>query len=171
MPDLESKISRLTETIFNMLNYANMYVLVLDEKMEVQFANQSLAVDIGYESYEKLVGKCWLDFIPSSEKKIIVTIHKVISDGKEGWRKYREFQNKILTIENNIIHVQWFNSHINSKYNWSLSFGLRKEPETKITMNSIRNYYRDVIDKDKTMIDSMRDMITLRNKVIDTCVY
>jgi transcriptional regulator with PAS, ATPase and Fis domain len=164
--ELKNQVKNLRRTIFNMLNYANMYVLVLDEKMEVRFANSSLALDLGFNNYKELVGRCWLDFIKEEERKTVITIHKVISVGEE-WEKYKEFQNTIVGKEE--IYVHWFNSHINSDYNWTFSFGIRKKPPTQITMTSIRNYYKDIIDKDRTMIDSMRDMIVFRDRVVDSC--
>lgn len=167
MSDLIKQVKNLRRTIFNMLNYANMYVLVLDEKMEIKFANNSLAVDLGFKGYEELVGRCWLDFIRDEERKTITTIHAVVSRGTE-WEKYREFKNVIITSDGEI-NVHWFNSHINSDFNWTFSFGIRQEPQTQVTMTSIRNYYKDIIDKDRTMINSMRDMIVFRERVVDSC--
>jgi hypothetical protein len=168
MPNLEEQVNKLRKTIFDMLNYANMYVLVLDEKMEVGYANNSLAIDLGLDKYSDLVGRCWLDFISDDDRKAVTTIHSVVSRGIDNWEKYREFQNNIKGVDVNIA-VHWFNSHINSNYNWTFSFGIRREPVTEVTMKSIRTYYRDIIDQDRTMINSMRDMIIFRNKVIDSC--
>lgn len=168
MPDLKEQVNQLRKTIFDMLNYANMYVLVLDEKMEIGYANNSLAIDLGLDKYSDLVGKCWLDFISDNDKKSVTTIHSVISRGIDNWEKYREFQNNIKGKEGDIA-VHWFNSHINSNYNWTFSFGIRRQPVTEITMKSIRTYYRDIIDHDRTMINSMRDMIVFRNKITDSC--
>ena len=168
MSDLKEQVKQLRATIFHMLNYANMYVLVLDEKMEVKFANNSLAQDLGFNDYNDLLGKCWLDFIQDQDRQQITTIHAVIAEGKE-WKKYREFQNCILGSKGNII-VHWFNSHINSDYNWTFSFGIRKEPQTQVTMESIRSYYRDIVANDRTMINSMKDMILLRERVVNPIV-
>ena len=168
MLELKEQVNHLRMTIFNMLNYANMYVLILDRKMDVQFANNSLAVDLGFKTYNDIVGKCWLSFIRDDERKIITTIHKVVSDGVPEWEKYREFKNNIKGTEGDIL-VHWFNSHINTDFNWTFSFGIRKEPATEITMDSIRTYYKDIIDKDRTMINSMKDMILFRNRIVDSC--
>lgn len=163
-----SKEFKLINTIFKMLNYANMYIIILDEKMEVKFMNQSLASDLGFESYEDGLGRCWLDFIVDNERKTILTIHKMVSEGMN-YEKYREFQNKIKTIDDRIIDVLWFNCNINTGYNWTFSFGIRKEPITEVTIDSLRDYYRDVIDKDRTMINAMRDMIVSKQKLMDSC--
>lgn len=163
------KIEQLRKTIFNMLNYANMYVLVLDQAMIIRYANNSLAIDLGFDNYRDIVGKCWLEFLTEAEKKNIIMIHKKISDGEEDWEKYKEFRNYIQSKSGQKILVHWFNSHINTEFNWSFSFGISKKPvETMVTMESIRNYYRDIIEKDKTMIEAMKDMIIYKNS-INTC--
>ena len=169
MSKLEEQVITLRKTIFQMLNYANMYVLILDDKMEIQFANNSLAIDLGFKAYNDLVGKCWLDFIIDQDRKSITTIHSVLANGAEDWEKYREFQNLIQGNNGDKVRVHWFNSHINSNYNWTFSFGIRKEPMTEVTMDSIRTYYKDIIDNDRTMINSMRDMIVFRNRIVDSC--
>jgi hypothetical protein len=51
-----------------MLNFTNMYCLVLDKEMVIKFANLSLALDLGFESYEEMIGHCWLDFIKDRRK-------------------------------------------------------------------------------------------------------
>lgn len=171
MSELEKKVKQLRKTIFNMLNYANMYVLVLDESMIIRYANTSLANDLGFKSYTDLVGKCWIDFLIDEEKEQVQIVHNFIADGSKNWEKYKEFKNHIKTINGEIIFVHWFNSHINTDYNWSFSFGIRKNPQpTMVSMDSIRKYYKDIIDNDRTMIESMRDFINSRdNRLINTC--
>jgi hypothetical protein len=167
--NLEYQISKLRKTIFNMLNYANMYVVVLNEDMIIKYANTSLARDLGFQIYKDILGKCWIDFLPENEIKETKTIHKIISDGKD-WERYREHRNHIQPINGNPIQVHWFNSHINSEFNWSFSFGITKSPNpTTVTMESIRNYYKDIVEKDRTMIESIRDTITTKEKLNDAC--
>lgn len=159
---------KLRKTIFNMLNYANMFVLVLNEKMIIKYSNNSLAKTLGFNTYEDIIGKCWIDFLVEDERKLITTVHKLIADG-ENWTKYREFRNHIKPInENNPIMVHWFNSHINTDYNWSFSFGITKTPNpTMVSMESIRDYYKDIIEYDRTMIEAMRN--TIIEKEQKTC--
>lgn len=167
---LEEEVRQLRAIVFNMLNFTNIYVLVLDRNMDIKFANNSLAIDLGFKSYKELLGHCWLDFIYENEKTLVSTIHAAVSNGYENWKsKYGEFQNEIIgkNGENNFVY--WFNSHINSKYNWMFSFGIKKEQKQNITMDSVRDYYKEIITKDRVMINSMRDVIGLRDKIIDTC--
>jgi hypothetical protein len=60
---MDNEILNLKKTIFQLLNYASIYVLVLDGEMIVKFANQSLAKDLGFNKYSDVINKCWLDFI------------------------------------------------------------------------------------------------------------
>jgi hypothetical protein len=173
MSDLQKQVKELRNTIFNMLNFTNMYILVLDEKMEIKFANNSLAIDLGLNKYQRLLGRCWLDFIKEEDITMVKNVHKYISHGIKGWEKYKEFQNTIKGKDRDIF-VNWFNSHINSDYSWTFSFGISKKtvyiPITEEdSIDNIRNYYHNMINKDRVMINSMRDVIGLKDKIIDSC--
>jgi PAS domain S-box-containing protein len=169
--NLETEVSELRNIIFSMLNFTNMYALVLDQQMVVRFVNTSLALDLGYKSYNDVIGQCWLDFIPEKDRKIIGAIHTAVSLAEGNWNKYREFKNQILNKNGDIFHVHWFNSHINTNLNWTFSFGVRERPIIKddVDIDSVRDYYRDIINKDREMIFALRDVIGLRDKIVDTC--
>lgn len=163
------ELKELREVIFNMLNFTNMYCLVLDNKLVIKFVNLSLAIDLGFESYTNLIDQCWLDFIDEREITMITTVHSAVANGIENWEeKYREVQNKIITKEGKSISVHWFNSHINTDLNWTFSFGIKREPVID-SVDSIRDFYYDVIQKDRVMINSMRDVMGLRDKIVDSC--
>jgi len=168
--NLEGQIAKLRNTIFQLLNYANMYVVVLDEAMIIKYANTSLAKDLGFDIYKDIIGKCWIDFLPEKEKDQITIVHKIISDG-EDWERYREYKNYIKPVEGEPFLVHWFNSHINTDYNWSFSFGINKSPNPLrvLSMESIRDYYKDIVEKDRTMIESMKDKILHKDRINDSC--
>lgn len=168
---LENRVKDLRGIIFKMLNFTNMYTLILDQNLIIRFANSSLAIDLGFDGYSGLTGKCWLDFVPEREQNIIEGIHKSIANGTNDWEKYREFKNRIRNINGEEIETYWFNSHINTDYNWTFSFGIRKRPivQDDVNMDSIRNYYRDIINKDREMIKSMREVIGFRDDIVNTC--
>lgn len=168
---MSEEVKELREIIFNMLNFTNMYCLVLDQKMIIKFVNSSLALDLGYSSYQDVIGKNWINFIDPDEKKIIETIHISISNGINDWEnKYREVHGNIINKNGKKIKVYWFNSHINSSLNWTFSFGIKKHIplETK-NIDSVREYYHDILNKDKIMINTMRDVMGLRDKIVDSC--
>jgi len=161
----DEKVKKLRKTIFNMLNYANMFVLVLDEKIIIRYANNSLAKTLGFETYKDIIDKCWLDFLVEDELHAVKKVHRIVADGMEGWTKYREFRNHIKPINGDPIMVHWFNSHINTDFNWSFSFGITKNPNpTLVSMDSIREYYKDIIEYDRTMIETMKEEILENDK-------
>ena len=57
--------------------------------------------------------------------------------------------------------VRWFNSSINNGIKGTFSIGI---PITKTVthaddMDSIRSYFRDVIEKDKTTINALKNLV------------
>ena len=165
MSELENEVRKLRKTIFNMLNYANMFVLVLNEEMIIKYSNNSLAKILGFQTYKDILGRCWIDFLVEDEINSVKVVHKMIAEGKGDWEKYKEFRNYIRPMNGTPIMVHWFNSHINTDYNWSFSFGLRKDHDpTMVTMESIRDYYKDIIEYDRTMIETMKETIIEKDK-------
>lgn len=161
---VNEELNKIKSAIWDMMNYANMFVLVLDENMTIKFINWSLATALGFKTESEPVGKCWLDFIPIEEKQVITTIHKVISTNSKSSKEYQEHRNSILTISGQRLEIKWFNTQINHDYNWSFSIGLIVEKSIEITEDSIRAYYKDIINKDRTMIMALRDSILKTNK-------
>jgi hypothetical protein len=160
---LKSESSILKKAIWDMINYSQMYVIVLDEHLIIRLINWSLATDLGFEGEKDAVGQCWLDFVPETSHDQILTIHNSIAYNKN-IDKYREVVSEIKSMNDDIINVKWFNTHINSHYNMTFSMGLKLEKLTieralSISEDSIRSYYRDIIEKDRTMIKSLKDVI------------
>jgi hypothetical protein len=157
---LKQESTVLKKAIWDMLNYANMYVLLLDDRMIVRLINWSLAKDLGFDNEKQAVGRCWIDFIPDEIKDLIKAAHHSLAfEPKKG--KYREFVNDIQLADNKIVTVKWFNVPINSQYHMTFSMGLKVAPieATVVSEDSIRTYYRDIIEKDRTMIQSLRDVV------------
>jgi len=164
------EVKELREIIFDMLNFTNMYCLALDGEMNIKFVNKSLSMELGYESYKELLDKPWIDFVPENQKEIIKSIHHSVANGIENWEeKYREVHSSIISKNGKSTCVYWFNSHINSKFNWVFSFGIKKLKQFQMeNIDSIREYYYELLNKDKVMINSMRDVMGLRNKIAET---
>lgn len=170
MYKIKEEIKQLRSIIFDILNFTNTYILVLDKDMTIKFVNDSLANDLGFEQYNDIIGHSWLDFLEEKEKKIIKLIHCSVALGVNNWEeKYKEVQNTIVGKNGERHCVQWINSHINTNYNWSFSFGMKKKNESKISMNDIREHYKKMINNDRIMINSIKDVMGLKNEIIDTC--
>jgi PAS domain-containing protein len=169
--ETQNKLNMMQRSLLDMMNYANMYVLVLDKNMTIQFVNTSLANDLGYESYEDIMGKCWLDFVDSKDTNMLKTIHNVIvnSDVTE-MEKYREVVSDVITKNKTRLTLRWFNVRINHTYNWSLSFATPINETIGSTENSIREYWSRSVLRDKTVIQAMKDYLIKPNEFLDkTC--
>ena len=148
---------KVKRAIWNMMNYANMFVIVLDENMKIKFINWSLSKALGLDDEEEPIGKCWLNFISEKERSILSGVHSIISKDKS--EEVKECTNSIMKLDGSHLRVKWFSIHINNDYNWTFSIGLLTKVTPEITEQSIRSYYKDIIEKDRTMIQSMRDTI------------
>lgn len=148
---------KIKKAIWNMLNYASVFVLVLDENMKVRFVNWSLSRTLGFNNEQEPIGKCWLDFVSEECNQIFSNANFVISKDKN--EEVKECTNSITKLDGSQLRVKWFNIHINNDYNWTFSIGLMIKRTSEITEESVRSYYRDIIEKDRTMIRSMKDTI------------
>jgi len=148
---------KVKRAIWNMMNYANMFVLVLNKDMKIKFMNWSLAKALGYENEEEPIGKCWLTFIKEKDKTKITNVHSLLTTEKD--ERVKEFTNDIVKLDGSLLNVKWFNIHINNDYNWTFSIGLLTKITPEITEESVRSYYKNIIEQDRTMIRSMRDTI------------
>lgn len=160
----------LKKAIWDMLNYSNLFVVILDKNLIVKLCNYSLATTLGFKSEDEILERCWLDFIPDSNKELVRQIHgmiKVCEEQKD--EKYKEVINDILLPNGESILVRWFNMCINHNYNMTFSIGVEQVTDTKSTDDSIRAYYRGIVEKDRTMIYSLRDLILSGNKTPTTC--
>lgn len=168
--DAELKLGKVKTALFDMLNYANMYTIILDEKMNIRYINWSLAKALGFNNEFEPIGRCWNDFLPKTMVDNIALIHKTIIDGSDP-DKYREVMSDIITLTGRQITVKWFNTKINHEYNWTFSFGLPSNEPLEKTEEAIRAYYRDILEKDRTMIQSMRELLTssLKSEDMGVC--
>lgn len=161
--------NKLRKAIWDMMNFANMYVIVLDEKMNIKFVNYSLYNDLGFTQHNEILGKCWLDFIKIEDKSNLISVHSSFSGGNGGDKRFIEYTNEIVSITGNILSVKWFNAHINTEYNWTFSIGIQSEKPVMITAESVRKYYKQVLENDRTMIMALRDTIINDNKKTASC--
>lgn len=160
----------LKKAIWDMLNYAQMFILLLDSKMNILLINYSFAVKLGFKNEKEPIGRCWLDFIkPKEHDQISAIHHSLVHDSEKENHKYREVVSDIVKLNGKVCTIKWFNFAVNHEYNLTFSFGIPKEFPTEITEHSIRSYYQDVLQKDKTMILSLRDTVLGGIKASDKC--
>jgi PAS domain S-box-containing protein len=157
--------NKIQENIWNVLNYSNMFTLILDKQQNIKLANYHLSHVLGFESEEQLIGLNWKMFIKQSDIELVKYVHEEILSGNEF---YTEFTNDIINKQGKTITVKWFNSIINGGFNYIFSIGipLTREPSLNEDIDSIRSYFADILQKDKTTINAMKE-ITMKysNKI------
>jgi PAS domain S-box-containing protein len=72
---LHEDLERSKRTMWQMMNYLNLYVVVLDKNVNIVLANRYLIFGLGYENEDEVVGRCWYDFIPTTQHQVIANIH------------------------------------------------------------------------------------------------
>jgi PAS domain-containing protein len=157
----------LKKAIWDILNYSNMYVLLLDSELCVRLINWNLATTLGYKGEKEVLGKCWLDFIPPTDRNLFkISHHYLVYGEKDTANNCREVINDVKKLDGELITIKWFNIPINSIYHMIFSMGI---PVTinkdDISEDSIRTYYNDIIRQDRTMIESLRDVAIDGNNV------
>lgn len=159
----------LQKAIWDMLNYTNMFVLLLDKDMNIKLINYSLAIKLGFSDEKEPLGRCWLDFIKEDERSQSSVIHHAISH-EENEVEYKEVISDIVKLDGKFCRIKWFNTSLNNHTYMTFSFGILKENDNEMTEDSIRTYYKDIIEKDKTMIRSLRDSVLKGIQTVDICV-
>lgn len=152
--ELENENQAIKKAIWDIINYLSAFIVILDSDMNIKLANWYLANKLGYENEKDLIGLNWLQFIKKEEKVMIKNIHAEITS-KNKAEQFREITNEIVSCTGKKIIVRWFNLKINHGLNLSFSFGIPSQSNIEESTEAIRSYYRDIIEKDKTMIKSL----------------
>jgi hypothetical protein len=152
--------------MWDLINYSNLYVVVLDGQLFIKLINYRLAKAIGFNNENEPVGKCWLDFIEEPKRPVIKYIHRKVLEGDS---QYNEALTDLVAL-NEHIQVRWFNTKLNNS-DLTFSIGIPLQPITpEDGIDSIRSYFRDVIKKDRTMIKSLQDVVMENSPDSYTCV-
>jgi len=148
--------------LWDVFNYSNIYLLILDLEMNIRLCSYMLAVDLGFESEDDIIGENWLDFLPTDMRTNIGHIHNyIIKNPNDKKKKYQEVTNDIITKDNKIITVRWFNACINNgvKLSFSIGIPLTKNITQDDNIETLRAYWADKISKDRTTINAFRDLM------------
>lgn len=156
------KTNKIEHAVWDLFNYSNLYVIALDEEFTIKLCSFSLATILGFKNENEIIGKNWLEFIPNSTYDIIKEVHNDILEKQ----KPGEFTNDIISKNGNIISVKWFNSKINHNFNWTFSVGvpLKKDISPEDSIDALRAYYKDILKRDQTMIQTVQKIISNSSK-------
>lgn len=150
---IEIRETTLRETLWNLINSSGVFVLVLDKNSKIILCNNPIAEKLGYENENNLIDLNWVDnFIPDHEKDLIKNIHNEIIEGKI--KSYSEYTNDIISKDNKIITVKWFNDRIVNGQPITLSIGYEISEDKKEfeKTENIKNIWQNKIFSDRRWI-------------------
>jgi PAS domain S-box-containing protein len=158
--EADIKKEQIQNNIWKILDYCNLFIVMLDKNLNIKIVNYHLMKVLGYDNDEKLIGENWSKFLTNVDLDLIKHVHEEILSGST---LYKEFTNDIIDGNKKTITVKWFNSYINSEFNCIFSIGipLTKEPSLEDDIDSLRTYFKDILDKDKTTIMALKE-VTLK---------
>jgi len=155
--------------LIDVLNISKFYVMMLDKNMQVCLCSDQLALDLGYKSKKEFVGVDFSTHIPPNLQSGILGLFSKIIKHKNK-TQFHEFTNDIITKYGDSLPVKWFNSYVNTTSNYAFCIGMplsRHDQHHNDTINDLRKYWSDMIQKDETLIDTFRDILDITdNKTI-----
>jgi hypothetical protein len=153
-----SEVKKIQDGVWNIIDYSNMFVVMLDHDLKIKIINYHLSKTLGYEYPNELVGQNWRQFLRKPDHELI---HHVCNEIINGNQNYKEFTNDIVdNINKKTLTVKWFNTLVNHEFNCVFSVGLplTKEPSIDDDIDSLRSYFRDILEQDKTVINAMKEV-------------
>lgn len=152
----EQKIE-VQNNLWKALDYSHLFVILLNKDCQVVLANYRLAKMLGYKDEAELIGVEWINHLAAADDELV---KHVLAETLNGSKKYEEFTNDVLTINKERITVRWFNTLINSTFNCVFSIGvpLTREVTADDNIDSVRAYFTDIIRRDRTTINAMKEV-------------
>jgi len=153
-----NKKQLIEHALWDVFNYSNFYVIALDENLCVKLCSYSLATALGFENEDEILGENWIKFISPSFQEAIKTIHTGVLNNKD---EFKEITNEILTKNGKLINVKWFNSSVKNGLTMTFSVGVPLTRNISIENNveSMRSYFKDILERDESMIRSLKNMV------------
>lgn len=157
--DLQENMRTVKHAVWDILNYSNLFVIMMDTDFKIKLASWYLATALGFDNEEDLIGKDFTEFIPDKNKDFVKSLYEAITTNDEKYYKPVEIITKVK-LHDKVIEVKWFSAFINDTNNMIFNIGIPLE-ESKFgtTEESIRSYYKDILIQDRTMIESLRDTV------------
>jgi PAS domain S-box-containing protein len=139
----------------DIFDYSDIYLIVLNEEMNIRLCSYRLAADLGFKTSDELIGKNWIEFLPIE----MAPLKDLFSPEKK--KIFSEFTNDIQTRDGKRIPTKWFNTRIKNGTIWTFSIGipLTKEITKEDSIETMRTYWEDIIKKDRTTINVFRELM------------
>jgi FixJ family two-component response regulator len=148
--------------LWNTLYYSSFYFLVLNCGLEVKRMNSKLASTLGI-SEDDVINKSILKYTTDEYHDIIPTICDSLIGAEN---KYIEFVFDVKTPVGKVISVKWFITFVNEGRNFLLCIGIPLIDKTNVTedIDSLRTYYKTMVDKDAIMIKALKKKLDIDNQ-------
>lgn len=162
---LETKAEKkkLQNSIWKILNLSNLFVVSVDRNFKINLINDCLIKALGYDSDKDLLGQNWSKLLTPETMEITKFMHQDLLSGSP---KYKEMMFDLIKKDSTKISAKWFNTLINSEFQFIFSVGipLYIEP-TSLTQNidNVREYFRQILEKDRMTISAMKDIAKNRS--------
>jgi PAS domain S-box-containing protein len=154
--EVVTDLKRTIVNLWNILDYSNYFVVVVDNVQEIRLCNRILSKTLGFESEVDLVGKKWGEFIPEGAKDLTALIHRETIENKSGTV---ESTGEIVGLDGKVIVVKWFHSLVNSELDWVFSMGVPFNIDGQETVENVRTFYKEILAKDRTTIEAIKKRI------------
>ena len=160
--DHEIEKKKLEFNLKGLFDYTNIYMIILDPNMKIKLCSYKLANDLGYNKESDLIGKSWNQFLKEKDQTRIKLVHDNTVNNTEKYQKFlREVTNKIVTKEGSTITTKWFNSRIQNGNTYTFSIGIpyNRKVTPADDIESIRSYWKHVLDRDETTLKALKNVV------------
>ena len=160
-------MNEIIETVCRLIDFSNMFLVIMGEDGKIASIGNRVSKHINHpENFVELNGKNWFDFVVPIDRERVQGEYNEIILNKD---LCKETIYGISGETSGAIQIKWIISYVNHEYNLVLSIGIPvSKDETEF--ERIRNYYSEIIAKDRTNIQSIKDESQkLYNKVEVEC--
>ncbi len=132
-----------------LINNSNFFIISTDRNLKIKSCSLNLIKILEYET-NNIVGKNWSDFIDSDFKKFMYDFKD-----KKDVSKYCEITGNVINNSGISIPVKWFVSLSNNEL-FGVGTILTQEIYKRNNINSIRSYFKTMLERDSVMIESIK---------------
>jgi len=159
----ESKVKFRERMVWDVFNHSYFYVVVINNDYTIRLANYRLAHDLGFDSEDDMIGESCFEFIPENQKDLVEIIRGQVIDKRA---TAHEVTVDMKTLSGETILVRWFNSYVNGGNDFSFSIGIPVQlPRYGDSVDSIRDYFNTILDKDREMIGAMKEVVLAQETI------
>jgi hypothetical protein len=157
-------------SFIKLMTLSSFYFVIVDRDLNIIVANKKVEETILGKcacTEVNLIGKSWINFVSNDDQMLAKTAYTSIFRFK-GDLESPEITYSIKTPDCSTLPICWVTSYIDTNIDWTISIGTKTRSVNLGISNeeSIREYYRNLIDKDKKMIDIVREVTSKYSNMI-----